>query len=79
MNLETANLKTMALVDSACTRCMHSRAWRERFEKECLEPAGLKVEFPDVPRRSFRSAFGEQRSGRQVKIPIGLGESAEKL
>ena len=72
---EPVNLKTLALVDSACTRCMHSRAWRERFERECLWPAGLEVELLDMPRRSFKSAFGEQRSGRQVKIPIGLGKT----
>ena len=70
---EPVNLKTLALVDSACTRCMHSKAWRERFEHECLWPAGLEVELLDMPKRSFKSAFGEQRSGRQVKIPIGLG------
>ena len=49
----------LALVDTACTRCMHSRRWREEFEKKCLKPWGLKVEILDGVRQ-FTSAFGDK-------------------
>ncbi len=56
---------TLALVDTACTRCMHGEFWREKFEKECLAKHELKVEFLK-PERDFTSAFGHKKRGVQV-------------
>ena len=63
---------TMALVDTACTRCMHGQFWRENFEKQCLDKHGLKVEFLQSE-RDFTSAFGHKKRGVQVRIPVSFG------
>ena len=47
---------TLALVDTACTRCMHGQFWREAFERDCLAKHGLQVEFLKSE-RDFTSAF----------------------
>ena len=49
--------KTLALVDSACTRCTHSTAWSQNFERHCLNPAAHSVEFMNTPVRKYNSAF----------------------
>ena len=63
---------TLALVDTACTRCMHGQFWREAFERECLVKHGLQVEFLNTE-RDFTSAFGHKRRGKQVRIPVSFG------
>ena len=62
---------TLALVDTACTRCMHGQFWREAFERDCLAKHGLQVKFLNSE-RDFTSAFGHKRRGVQVRIPVSF-------
>ena len=60
------------LVDAACARGMHGSAWRNQYEEDCMRHRGLNVEI--LPgSRNLTSAFGDQRSGRSVRIPVPLG------
>ena len=61
-----------ALVDTACTRCMHRERWRRRFEEKCLKPRGLRAEVLEET-RSFTSAFGHKAKGQQMRIPVAFG------
>ncbi|CAE8678310.1 unnamed protein product [Polarella glacialis] len=61
----------VALLDTACTFCMHSLAWRVAFEKSL--PPGLKVE--NTGRfKVFHFADGSKTAKRVpvMKIPLGI-------
>ena len=62
---------TLALVDTACTRCMHGQFWREALERDCLTKHGLQVEFLSSE-RDFTSASGHKLCGVQVRIPVSF-------
>ena len=67
---QPADESRLALVDTACTLCMHSRTWREAFEKHL--PHGRQCE-PTEKFKNFGFANGKRQAGCQVfRIPIGI-------
>lgn len=62
----------VALLDTACTACMHSRAWRLAFEKSLPPDAVCQ---PTPLRKTFHFANGASSSEKLVvwRIPIFLG------
>ncbi|CAK0792797.1 unnamed protein product [Prorocentrum cordatum] len=66
----TINYDVVALVDTACALCMHSKSWRERFEKHL--PPDLTCRKTDIQRK-FTFASGSKQQGDVYVIPIGIG------
>lgn len=62
----------VALLDTACTACMHSRAWRLQYEKSL--PQGVECQQTPL-RKTFHFANGASTEDRLVvwRIPIFLG------
>ena len=61
----------VALVDTACTRCMHGRRWRRRLER-LLAKAGRRVKVT-AGQRSFKFAGdAEAKTNVVVEFPIGI-------
>eukprot|EP00435_Cladocopium_sp_Y103_P051897 s1232_g16.t1 len=61
----------VALLDTACTACMHSRSWRVHYEKTLPPNAGCQ---PTPLRKTFHFANGASSADKLVvwKIPIFL-------
>ena len=70
------DMATVALVDTACTLCMHSKLWREAYEKYL--PEHLVCKKTDRTRNfSFANGSREKRVPVYI-IPIGIaGYSGE--
>ncbi|CAE7672788.1 dnaaf1, partial [Symbiodinium microadriaticum] len=66
------NEARLALVDTACTSCLHSRAWREAYQQTL--PTGLECRATSN-QKTFHFANGQSSDGRlQVwSIPVFLG------
>ena len=66
------NEARLALVDTACTSCLHSRAWREAYQQTL--PTGLDCK-ATTNQKTFHFANGQSSDGRlQVwSIPVFLG------
>ena len=66
------NEARLALVDTACTSCLHSRAWREAYQQTL--PTGLECKATSN-QKTFHFANGQSSDGRlQVwSIPVFLG------
>ncbi|CAE7892515.1 KCNF1, partial [Symbiodinium sp. KB8] len=66
------NEARLALVDTACTSCLHSRAWREAYQQTL--PIGLECK-ATTNQKTFHFANGQSSDGRlQVwSIPVFLG------
>ena len=66
-----ADESRLCLLDVACTACMHSRRWREAYEKSL--PEGLQCT-PTTQRKSFHFANGSSTEEQAVvwKVPIFL-------
>ena len=62
----------VALLDTACTACMHSKAWRVQYEKSLPPDAQCQ---PTPLRKTFHFANGASSADKLVvwKIPIFLG------
>ena len=62
----------VALLDTACTACMHSKAWRVQYEKSLPPNAQCQ---PTPLRKTFHFANGASSADKLVvwKIPIFLG------
>ena len=68
------NESHVALVDTACTSCMHSRKWREEYSKSLPEGyACEKTEKFKVPRHAYERVLGGRvpRGEMAVKPPNG--------
>ena len=59
----------LALLDTACTACMHSKAWREAYERSLLEDEKC---IPTPHRKTFHFANGDSTENKVTvwKIPI---------
>ena len=68
----------VALLDTACTSCLHSRLWRERYSQTLL--AGTKCEETAI-RKSFHFANGASTDDKLVvwRVPIYLGGLAGEV
>ena len=66
------NESLVALLDTACTSCIHSRRWREAYSRSL--PAGAICEMTPA-RKHFHFANGQSTEQKLIvwKIPIYLG------
>lgn len=62
----------LALLDTACTACMHSKAWREAYERSLPEDEKC---IPTPHRKTFHFANGDSTENKVTvwKIPIYVG------
>ena len=72
------NEANVAIVDTACTSCIHSKKWREAFSRGL--PRGSVCEMTPGS-KTFHFANGQSSSGRLVvwRIPIFLGGQAGEI
>lgn len=73
-SFQSINFDAVALVDTACTLCMHSKHWRQHFEQ--FLPPGLASGF------TFGGFFGGRRmvmrfTGRGDQLQAGSEELAK--
>ncbi|CAE7814668.1 GIP [Symbiodinium sp. CCMP2456] len=72
------NEAKVALLDTACTSCLHSRSWREMYSQTL--PTGTRCE-ETATRKSFHFANGASTNDKLVvwRVPIYLGGLAGEV